>query len=110
MITSITLKDWLILIGLALSGLLAFTLVIHALKLMSANLVSAFWTLELVLAICAQAVLYGEIPDSWSFAGSSFVLIGALSLTFEEHISGLFSSCSNERQTSMYTSLEKAQE
>jgi drug/metabolite transporter (DMT)-like permease len=87
----ISFKNWLILLGLALTGLLAFTLMTHALKLISPNLVSSFGTLELVLAFVVQANLTGQSPDTWSCVGGVLILVGVLVLTFQENISEMFS-------------------
>jgi len=90
-ITTISARDWLIFLGLALSGLMAFTLMTQALKLISPNLVSAFRALELVLAFAVQAILTGEAPDTLPCLGGSLILAGVLALTFQEKILNWFS-------------------
>ena len=77
-IVSISWSDWIILIGLAVSGLLAFTSMALALKLISPNLVSSLRTLELVLAYSVQILITGENPDIWSCFGGVLILIGFL--------------------------------
>ena len=91
-ITKISCTDWLLLLGLALSGLLAFTSMTHALKLISPNLVSSFRTLELVLAYVVQALLTEEAPETWSCVGGVLILAGVLVLTFQENISDILAS------------------
>ena len=54
-ILKISLIDWIILIGLAVSSLMVFTSMTLAFKLISLNLVSSLRTLELVLAYGVQA-------------------------------------------------------
>ena len=63
---------------------------IHALKLISPNLVSALRTLELVLAYGVQAIVLGENPDIWSCFGGGLIFMGVLVLTFHDKISDLF--------------------
>merc|ERR1711892_602964 len=89
-IIKITWSDWLIMIGLALSGVLAYTSITQALKLISPNLVASLRTLELVLAYVAQTLITGEYPDLWSCFGGGLILIGVLILTFEDRISEMF--------------------
>ena len=89
-ISSISFKEWLLILGLALSGLLAFTLMTQALKLISPNLVSSFRALELVLAFCVQSNLTGHAPDTWSCVGGALILAGVLVLTFQEKIIELY--------------------
>jgi drug/metabolite transporter (DMT)-like permease len=73
-IVKISWTDWLILIGLAVSGLLAFTSMTYAPKLISPNLVSSLKTLELVLAYAVQTLVTGENPDIWSCFGGGLIL------------------------------------
>jgi drug/metabolite transporter (DMT)-like permease len=87
----ITWSDWIILIGLAVSGLMAFTSMTLALKLISPNLVSSLRTLELVLAYGIQALVTGESPDIWSYFGGGLILSGVLMLTFQDRIFKIFS-------------------
>ena len=72
--------------GLAISGLLAFTSMTFALKLISPNLVSSLRTLELVLAYGVQDLVTGEHPDIWSCFGGGMILAGVLILTFQDRI------------------------
>ena len=89
-IVKISWSDWLILIGLAVSGLLAFTSMTYALKLISPNLVSSLRTLELVLAYVVQTIVTGENPDIWSCFGGGLILTGVLMLTFQDKIYEMF--------------------
>ena len=86
----ISLYDWLFLLILGLSSILAFTSLTHALKLISPNLVSSLRSLELVLAYGVQALLLGENPEMWSCFGGGLILTGVLVLAFQEKISHLF--------------------
>ena len=90
-IAKISLADWIILIGLAVSSLTAFTSMTLALKLISPNLVSSLRTLELILAYSVQALVTGESPDIWSFFGGGLILLGVLMLTFQDKILEMFS-------------------
>ena len=90
-ITSISLFDWAILIILALSGLLAFTCMTHALQLISPNIVSSLRTLELVIAFSVQALITGASPDPWTCCGALFVLSGVLMLSFQDSIQNMLS-------------------
>jgi len=82
----ISSSDWLILTGLAVSGLLAFTSLTKALKLISPNIVSSLRALELVLAFIVQTVITGATPDIWSCFGGGLVFSGVLILTFQKKI------------------------
>jgi drug/metabolite transporter (DMT)-like permease len=90
-IAKISWADWIILIGLAESSLMAFTSMTLALKLISPNLVSSLQTLELVLAYSFQALVTGESPEIWSCLGGGLILFGVLMLTFQDKISEMFS-------------------
>ena len=90
-IAKISLADWIILIGLAVSSLTAFTSMTLALKLISPNLVSSLRTVELVLDYGVQAVVTGESPDIWCCFGGGLILFGVLVLTFQDKISEMFS-------------------
>ena len=90
-IAKISWADWIILIGLALSSLLAFTSMTLALKLISPNLVSSLRTVELILAYGVQALVTKESPDIWSCFGGGLILSGVLVLTFQDKISEMFS-------------------
>ena len=82
----ISWSDWIILVGLAISGLLAFTSMTLALKLISPNLVSSLRTLELVLAYGVQDLVTGEHPEIWSCFGEGKILVGVLMLIFQDNI------------------------
>jgi len=89
-IVKISMYDWLVLLILGLSSILAFTSLTHALKLISPNLVSSLRSLELVLAYGVQALVLGENPGMWSCFGGGLILTGVLVLAFQEKISHLF--------------------
>ena len=63
-------------VGLALSGLLAFTTLTRSLQLISPNLVASLRTLELVLAFCVQSIVTGLAPGLLSCLGGGLILIG----------------------------------
>jgi len=90
-ILCISWLDWIVLIGLAVSGILAFSSMVKPLKLISPNLVSSLRTLELVLAYVVQIIITGDNPDIWSCFGGGFILIGVLVLAFQDKISEMFS-------------------
>ena len=90
-IAKISLADWIILIGLAVSSLMAFTSMTLALKLISPNLVSSLQTMELILAYGVQALVTGESTDIWSSFGGGLIFSGVLVLTFQDKISEMFS-------------------
>ena len=90
-IAKISWADWIILIGMALSSLTAFTSMTLALKLISPNLASSLRTLELVLAYGVQALVTGESPDICSCFGGGLILSGVLMLTFQGKLSEIFS-------------------
>jgi len=90
--TLISWSDWLILTGLAVSGLLAFTSMTQALKLISPNLVSSLRALELVFAYGVQILITGAYPDIWSCLGGGFILIGVLILAFQDKLYEIMST------------------
>ena len=81
-IEKISLADWIINIGLAVSSLVAFTSMTLALKLISPNLASSLQLLELVLAYGVQALLTGASPDIWSCFGGGLILLGFFVMNF----------------------------
>ena len=108
----ISLSDWLILTGLAVSGLLAFTSRAQALKHISPNLVSSIRALELVLAFIVQTLISTANPDVWSCFGGVLVFSGVLILTFQKKIYEMFCKelpFANVSQTSSSQSAEQEQ-
>jgi len=85
-IVKIGWADWLILIGLAVSGLLAFTSRTQAIKFIAPNLVTSLRTLELVLAFGVQSLITGESPALLPCIGGGLILGGILLLTFQGKI------------------------
>jgi len=88
-ITKISQEDWLLYVGLATSSLLSFTLMILALKLISPNLVSAFKTVELVVAFPVQSIVSNKAPDIFSCVGGGLIIAGVFAMTFQTRISNL---------------------
>ena len=87
LITSITWNDWMILIGLALSGILGFLFITLSLQLICPSLVSSIRSLELVLASIVTSALHSQAPSLLTSVGVSLVTSGVLILTFQQHIS-----------------------
>ena len=82
--------DWLLLIGLALGGLTAFSLMVKALHLISPSLVSSLRSTELVVAFVVQTVLTGQAPNLWECFGASLVMAGVLLLSMHQKIDLVF--------------------
>ena len=97
----ITRISLIILIGLAVSGLLAFTSMTKALKLISPNMVASLRTLELVLAYRVQSLITEESPDTLSCIGGGLVLGGVLLLTFQDRILDVLRLCQHTRETEL---------
>ena len=89
-ILSISVYDWLLLIGLALGGLTAFSLMVKALHLISPSLVSSLRSTELVVAFVVQTVLTGQAPNLWECLGASLVMAGVLLLSMHQKIDLVF--------------------
>jgi len=89
-IVRISLSDWIILILLAVSGLLAFSTLTHALKLISPNLVSSLRSLELVLAYSVQVLWLKDPPDTWSCLGGGLIFVGVLVLAGQDKLKQIF--------------------
>jgi len=85
-VVNIPAKDWAIFLGLALSGLLAFTTLTRSLKLISPNLVASLRTLELVLAFSVQSIVTGLAPGLLSCLGGGLIIIGILMLALQHQI------------------------
>ena len=100
-IIKINLSDWFILIGLAVSGLLAFTSMTKALKLISPNVVSSLRAMELVLAFGVQSLITWESPDTLSCIGGGLVLCGVLLLTFQDRICDVLRLCQRNRESGL---------
>jgi len=100
-ITEISWSDWFILIGLAVSGLLAFTSGTKALQLISPNLVASLRAMELVLAYGVQSLITWESPDTLSCIGGGLVLGGVLLLTFQDPIFHVVRLCQSYRHTGL---------
>ena len=86
LITSIPWNDWMILIGLALSGILGFLFVTLSLQLICPSLVSSIRSLELVLASIVTSALHSQTPSLLTSLGVSLVTSGVLILTFQHNI------------------------
>jgi drug/metabolite transporter (DMT)-like permease len=86
-ITSIPWNDWMILIGLAISGILGFLFITLSLQLICPSLVSSIRSLELVLASIVTSVLHRQTPSFLTIFGVSLVTSGVLILTFQDNIS-----------------------
>jgi len=91
-ILNISWSDWLILTGLAVSGLLGFTSMTQALKLISPNIVSSLRALELVLAYGVQTIITRTYPDICSCLGGGFILTGVLILAFQDKLYEIMST------------------
>ena len=89
-ILSMSVYDWLLLIGLALGGLTAFSLMVKALHLISPSLVSSLRSTELVVAFVVQTVLTGQAPNLWQCLGASLVMAGVLLLAMQQNIHLVF--------------------
>merc|ERR1711892_606186 len=85
-ISSIHWTDWMILVGLALSGILGFLCVTLSLKMISATLVTSIRSLELVLSLAVTSVLLNQVPSVLASLGVLLVTAGVLVLTFQGDI------------------------
>merc|ERR1712228_170956 len=89
-IVTITHSEWTILFLLAVLGLLAFSTLTHALKIISPNLVTSLRSLELVLAYSVQVALLGESLDTLSCVGAGLIMTGVLVLASQDKIQEFF--------------------
>ena len=85
-IVTINLSDWGVLLGLAVSGIMASTTMTQALKLISPGIVASLSTLELPLAFTVQALISGHMPDLTSAMGGVLILSGVLLLGVQERL------------------------
>jgi drug/metabolite transporter (DMT)-like permease len=78
------LGDWAILGFLLLFSPAIIWLVTEALRAGEASAVAPFQYLRLVFVSFVAWLVWGEVPDSWAWAGAAVVLAGALVVTLSE--------------------------
>jgi len=83
-ITLISSTTWLILIGLSLSGFLAFLLLIQAMKMISPTICSSLSILEIVLAYTSQLILSKTYPELLTCVGMMVVVVGVITITLHD--------------------------
>jgi drug/metabolite transporter (DMT)-like permease len=76
--------DLLILAGLAAFSPSIIWLVTEALRAGEASAVAPFQYLRLLVVAAAAWVVWGEVPDAWSWVGAAVILGGALLVTLAE--------------------------
>lgn len=76
--------EWAVMIGSALLTPGIIWLVTEALRAGEASAVVPFQYLRLPLFAAAGWLLYGEVPDAWSWAGAAVILAGTATVTIAE--------------------------
>merc|ERR1719468_383210 len=88
-ITEMPLQMWLIILGLAVSGMLAYLCLTRALQLISPTLVSSLRSLEIIFAYGAESIIVYALPMVTSIFGAILVIIGVTGIALEFHITQL---------------------
>lgn len=76
---------WLQLLSMGAFGGLGHYLLIHAYKLAPASVVSPFLYFQLISMVALGYLVFGDVPDRWTFAGSLIVVASGLYLVHREH-------------------------
>jgi len=85
-ISEMSREMWLIIFGLALSGMMAYICLTRALQLVSPTLVSSLRSLEILFAYGVESILFNSLPSATTFIGAALVVIAVTFITLEEHL------------------------
>lgn len=79
-------SDWLLLAGLGVLGGSGHFLFLHAYRLAPASTVTPFLYLQLVSMVALGYLVFGDVPDTWTLAGSSIVIGSGVYLVHREQM------------------------
>ncbi len=78
--------DWLLLAALGMLGGSGHLLFLHAYRLAPASAVTPFLYLQLVSMVALGYLVFGDVPDVWTLAGSSIVIASGVYLVHREQM------------------------
>ena len=76
----------ILIVGLSLSGLIAFTTLTLSLQLISPNIVASLRCLELVLAFSVESIITGSLPDIVTSTGGALIILGVIILSLQDYL------------------------
>ena len=91
-ILDISPYTWLAMLSIAFLGILGFTTITIACKLVDPTMVSFVRSLEIVFAMIAGIPLFGEFPSILSVIGSFLVLVSVTTKAVEKPLENLWAS------------------
>jgi drug/metabolite transporter (DMT)-like permease len=83
---------WVVTIALGLFGALAHWLLILAHRRSGASVLAPFYYAQLLGAVALGFIVFGELPDRWTVAGSAIVTGSGLYLLYRERVRRTFPS------------------
>lgn len=78
--------DWMLLAALGMLGGSGHFLFLHAYRLAPASAVTPFLYLQLVSMVALGYLVFGDVPDVWTLAGSSIVIASGVYLVHREQM------------------------
>lgn len=82
-------SQWVLLASLGVFGGLGHLLLIFAYNLAPASVVSPFLYFQLLSMVSFGFLVFGDVPDTWSLAGSAVVIASGLYLVHRERVVGV---------------------
>ncbi len=82
-VTPATAGQWLILSGLGILGALGHYCVARALLWGPASIVAPFHYVQLLWAAALGALLFGDVPTLWTWAGAAIIIASGLSIAWQ---------------------------
>lgn len=83
-VTPADLPTWLLLGGLGVLGGTGHYLFLHAYRLAPASSISPFLYLQLLTMVLAGWLVFGDLPDLWTLAGSAIIIASGIYLVHRE--------------------------
>jgi len=80
--------EWALLAGLGVFGGLGHILLVLALKHVPAPVLTPFMYIQLVWMALAGLMVFGDVPDFWTFVGAAIVIASGLYIWFREQRTG----------------------
>lgn len=84
--TPATAMDWAVIAVVGLGGAIGHWLMIQAQRFTDAPVLAPFLYTQIVWMTLSDYVFFGEVPDRWTFAGSSIVIASGLYVLHRERI------------------------
>jgi drug/metabolite transporter (DMT)-like permease len=74
--------EWVVLLGVGVSTQIAQLSITRGLQLLPAARASAVGYLQIIFAAVWGVIVFGEIPDRWTYAGAGLIILSTLVLAF----------------------------